>query len=690
MINDNGNDVSTIHNDQSFCGGQLSQFVQAWEELTSDPNILGIVKGYLIDFVDTPIQLNYPSELKFNEKECIFIDQQIETFLKKGIIVNSVPERGEFISNIFLRPKKEQNKFRMILNLKSLNQFIRYEHFKMDGLDKAVKMMQQNCFMASLDLCDAYFTVAIAPEHQKYLKFYYKGRLYKFVCMPQGLACGPRVFTKLLKIPYSYLRSQGFYVVGFIDDSYLQGETYDECLANVIATRDLLIRLGFVVNFEKSVLVPLNSIQYLGFILDSKLMTVTLPSEKAKKLIVACANLLHGNNNTIRKVAQVIGSLVAAFPAVPHGPLFCRSLEIDCIAALKLSRGDYDAPIVLKTLSSQDLLWWINNLKGSKKWIRIKSPSFVIYSDASLQGWGGVANNIRTGGRWVSNELSHHINYLELLAAFYNLKSYCVDMRNEHIRLYLDNVTAVAFINGMGGTRSELCNKLSHDIWVWCIDRNLWVSAAHIPGVNNSVADSESRLRHDPTEWMLSNTVFKIIADCFYHPEIDLFASRLNTQLPKYVSWRPDPGCIAVDAFSLNWTDKLLYAFPPFSLIARILQKLWEDKAQMILIVPYWSTQTWFTLLVKSFVAEPILLKPSRKLLTLPYQPELTHPLYPQLKLLACHVSGRPSDVRKFQLGLPLLYPLHGEKQRKHNTSGTLNNGINIVLHDRLIRVRQL
>ena len=59
----------------------------------------------------------------------------------------------------------------MILNLKELNKFIVYRHFKMDSLKTVKDLMSQGCYMASVDIKDAYYTVPIATEHQKILKF---------------------------------------------------------------------------------------------------------------------------------------------------------------------------------------------------------------------------------------------------------------------------------------------------------------------------------------------------------------------------------------------------------------------------------------------------------------------------------------------------------------------------------------
>jgi hypothetical protein len=87
--------------------------------------------------------------------------------------------------------------------------------------------------MASIDLKDAYYSVPIHKDHQKYLKFQWRGKLYQYTCFPNGLAICPRKFTKLLKPVFSNLRSIGHLSVIFIDDSYLQGADFNLCVKNV-------------------------------------------------------------------------------------------------------------------------------------------------------------------------------------------------------------------------------------------------------------------------------------------------------------------------------------------------------------------------------------------------------------------------------------------------------------------------
>ena len=206
-----------------------------------------IVEGCKINWANNrcPYQIKCPKEIVFSENEKLFIDTEIERLLKLKVIAQSTNESGEFISTIFVRPKQDGS-FRLILNLKILNNYIEYHHFKMETLQSAINMMTEGCYMACIDLKDAYYSVPIHNDFQKYLKFLWRNTLYKFTCLPNGLACAPRLFTKLMKPVFSTLRLSGLLSVAYIDDIYLQGDTLENCKTNVITTVEMLRKLGLV------------------------------------------------------------------------------------------------------------------------------------------------------------------------------------------------------------------------------------------------------------------------------------------------------------------------------------------------------------------------------------------------------------------------------------------------------------
>ena len=114
-----------------------------------------------------------------------------------------------------------------------------------------------------------------------------------------------------------------------------------------------------------------------------------------------------------------------------------------------------------------------------------------------------------------------------------------------------------------------------------------------------------SRKYNDELEWTLSDRIFNDICRNFGIPDIDLFATRLNAKVPKYCSYMPDPNAYAVDSFKISWKHQLNYGFPPFILISRILKKVKQEKATMILVVPAWPTKPWYPLLKELKIAEP-------------------------------------------------------------------------------------
>ena len=132
---------------------------------------------------------------------------------------------------------------------------------------------------------------AYTPKLQKVLKFKWRGQLYAYTCFANGLGDCPKYFTKLLKPVYTCLRAHGFLSASFIDDCYLQGQTISECQENINHTVNLFQSLGFTIHDEKSVLEPKKTLKYLGFILNSEQITVTLSPEKAARIQMACIDL---------------------------------------------------------------------------------------------------------------------------------------------------------------------------------------------------------------------------------------------------------------------------------------------------------------------------------------------------------------------------------------------------------------
>ena len=143
-------------------------------------------------------------------------------------------------------------------------------------------------------------------------------------------------------------------------------------------------------------------------------------------------------------------------------------------------------------------------------------------------------------------------------------------------------------------------------------------------------------------------------------PDIDLFASRLNKQVDRIVSWFPDPDATYVNAFSLDWSDFYAYIFPPFSLVMTCLQKVREDKVDCVIVCPMWTTQIWWCSLMEMLIDFPRILPSREDTLMLPHIRKV-HPLHNKLTLIACRISGHLWKGETFRHNLNGSSWLHGD-----------------------------
>ena len=546
----------------------------------------------------------------------------------------------------------------------------------MDTLHSALKLIKKGCLMASVDLKDAYFSVPIHVSDQKYLKFYWDNTLYKFTVFPNGLACCPRLFTKLLKPVLAHLHDKGLTSTMFIDDTLLLGDTMGECLLNVKETVNLFSKLGFVVHPTKSVLEPKTNIVYLGFMIDSEEMRVSLTEEKKCNIKMVCEDILEKQVIKIRDLASIIGKLVASFPGVKYGPLWYRNLEENKKTALQRSKGNFEKKVWISDLAQDELKWWTENIMTVFNTIEVEEPCQIIYTDASLKGWGCTTGLMRTGGEWTAVEALDNINVLELRAVFMALNICTKNRSNCHFRIMTDNITTMTCINKMGTSHSLACNKETKKIWQLCAKKNIWISAAYITSKENMIADYESRNVNLDMEWMINKELLKVALEILnFKPNYDLFASRNNHQYKLYASFKEDPGADRVDSFNMYWGDKKMYAFPPFCIIPRVIQKIRRDKATGVLVVPFWKNQIWYSEIGKMLVERPVLISARKNLLQLPAHPEKTHKMEKSLRLLCCKISGKDTKIKEFQKCLPAYLQLPGDKEQSETMTVILKNG---------------
>lgn len=264
--------------------------------------------------------------------------------LRKKAVVRT-EERG-FVSNVFIIPKKSGGS-RPVINLKRLNTFIVYRHFKMEGVNLIKHIVCTNDWMAKLDLKDAYFSVPIHKEDHRFLQFKWKNSLFQFVCLPFGLSSAPWAFTKLMKPVVAYLRQQGIRLIIYLDDILVLNQSKERLVEQLAVVSNLLVSLGFVLNQEKSQLTPAQELEFLGLLIDSTSLSLSLPRTKQESIISSCKETLKKERIPLKEIASILGKFTWAAWAIPFSHAHCRGIQNLYIDKLKSSSGDLKTKIYL-------------------------------------------------------------------------------------------------------------------------------------------------------------------------------------------------------------------------------------------------------------------------------------------------------------------------------------------------------
>jgi hypothetical protein len=229
------------------------------------------------------------------------------------------------------------------------------------------------------------------------------------------------------------------------------------------------------------------------------------------------------------------------------------------------------------------------------------------------------------------------INYREMMAVYFVLKIKQNDWFHKNILIQTDNITTAAYINHQGGPIEKL-SDLAIKMFNICL-----------PGKMNNIADWESRVRWDRNDWKLNPMVFEALNRIWGPLTLDLFATRNNRQVKSFYSWRPDPEALGTDAFNQIWPTVGAYANPPWILINRVLGKVKQDKARIVIITPLWKGQSWFGEILQMTVATPMILPHTEDLFLPVYQFNQEAVGAPKWKAIAWLISGVDGECKDFQ-----------------------------------------
>lgn len=404
-------------------GGRLQWFASEWHQI-SNSNFVNttIAQGYRIPFVQTPPPTTTPHPIiSFSKDQTCHLDQAIQDLLKKNAIEEVSPTQANqvpgFYSSMFVIPKKNGG-IRPVFNLRKLNEYMDPPHFKMETIREVAHLITYKDYLVSIDLTDAFLHIAIHPESRKCLRFCWKSKIYQWCTTPFGLCSIPFVFTKVCRPILDWARSKQIKLSAYLDDWLLIAPTKEIALQQTQLVLNKLRQLGWMINEAKSILVPTQRLERLGFVLDTTTMKAELPKKKVRDLKKSTLQVLrHPLKQTPRLIHSLTMRLQSSLFAILPARLYTRRLLYFKNLAVK-SRSDWDTPQPLDKESIQGLTWWHTNLeKWNGRSFIPTCPQETIFVDASDTGWGCSWNKQTTHGYWTPTEASQSINWRELKAA---------------------------------------------------------------------------------------------------------------------------------------------------------------------------------------------------------------------------------------------------------------------------------
>lgn len=583
------------------------------------PRFAGVLKTPLRDFTLTPA-----------------LRSEVAALLQKQAIeeVGPLEQNCGFYSIYFLAPKKDGG-VRPILDLRRLNQYLSALPFKMLTLKTILQSVQPGDWFTTIDLKDAYFHVPILPSHRQYLRFAFDDKVFQFRVLPFGLSLAPRTFTKCMAAALAPLRREGVQILNYLDDWLICTASKVMALRHTKMVMDHLTGLGLTINGEKSNLVPSQSTQFLGIILDSPSMKAKLSQERVASMLKMISLFKLRRLVTALECQRLIGLMAAAAHVVPLGLLHMRPIQRWYLRHQLCPKRDRNRRLSVTASCWKSIQWWcrtLRNMTGVS--LGMVHHRVTLTTDASLTGWGGVLEQQGVHGVWSPPWATAHINVLELKAANLALQHFLPILRGKHVLLRTDNTTVVAQVNRQGGLRSLTLHQVARELLIWAHGNLASLRAMYLPGTENQAADMLSRGGAPASEWMIHPAVIRAVWAHYGAPVADLFASQAAHHCHMWFSIKGSPGPLGVDAFSHRWPTGLLYAFPPVALLPQVLNKIRQERATVLLIAPNWPQSHWFAELMQLLAGRPLEL-PQRADLLSQADNRLWHPNPGRLQLWA-------------------------------------------------------
>ena len=532
-------------------------------------------------------------------------DQQVQDYVKNGVLVPDTSHSLK-LNPTFPVPKKN-GKVRVVTDFRAANELLEVPpSFHLTHPPNLPHLIPQHLRWAcTIDLSDAFNHVPVHKSLQNLFGIRHNHTNYRWDGMGFGLSWTPHTFVRLLRETLKPLRANlpGCVLVDYIDDILILAETEEKAKQAAQLAVDYLSVTGWTVNRDKSQLTPTQQPQFLGFQWNLKDRVVHLLEDKRKHMLETVSTLLRRTQVVARDIAKLLGT--------------CNSMTISLKGAwfqtwemqifLRDKRMTTKSPLTRSLHES--LQWWKHTLKTPIHAPMVghaPPPALHIRTDASDTGYGAhnLTHNQTLQGYFRGRNGNLRIEVKEMQAACLALLHWTPNLHNSRVWLEVDNSITQSYLNLIKGGRKRHINQLMQQVWRRITNHHLLLTVTWIPTENNIVADRLSRKRYDHNDYQLNPKLFKALCRKWkFQPTIDLFATRENRLVKRFVSRFGSPLATYTDTLSLSpqqMKGERAWANPPWALIPRVISWLKETQTSALLLVPFWTNSVWWNSLLKS------------------------------------------------------------------------------------------
>lgn len=340
--------------------------------------------------------------------ESDFVHEAINDLLVRGLIkkCNETP----IVVNPLTVSIQSSGKKRLILDLRHVNKYLWKQSVKYEDIRTVLNYVEQNDFMFKFDIHSAYHFISIFPLHTIFLGFSWGYTcFYKFLVLPFGLSTAPYLFTKLTRQLISKWRGEGKMVSMFLDDGWSCEKDFTSCSNVASSIKNDLLLSGFVPKAEKSLWLPVQTIEFLGNILESTVNRISIPNRRVHKTFKTISDieisLKEHRRVHVRLVASFVGQIISMSIVLGHiAQIMTRYLSMDIAGA-----RSWSSYIELSPDGKLQLKFWKDNLMllNTSKINVADVFTKIVFSDVSGTGYAGYELKTIHGiahGLWTNEE----------------------------------------------------------------------------------------------------------------------------------------------------------------------------------------------------------------------------------------------------------------------------------------------